>query len=170
MASGNDYLPALRGLLPAKDGLRQLWAAYLAVRASKRYSARWGASASAPWTDPNPRRRILHPCYMQLHSRGLPATYCIVCRLVLSGSALALVTRAFHGVLLRTLVKRNVKTGALAFDSGVLTKMLEKRGVAPPLSEAAAAAWDENTGGQLLPADALEYLQVLGHYTPRLTT
>jgi hypothetical protein len=70
------------------------------------------------------------------------------------------------GLVRRTLVKRNVKTGALAFDSGVLTKMLEKRGVAPPLSEAAAAAWDENTGGQLLPADALEYLQVLGHCTP----
>ena len=42
MASGNDYLPALRGLLPSKDGLKQLWAAYLAVRASKRYSGRWG--------------------------------------------------------------------------------------------------------------------------------
>lgn len=60
----------------------------------------------------------------------------------------------------RTLVKRNVKSGALAFDSGVLSKTLEKRGMAPPLSDAAAAAWDEHLAGQLLPADALEYLQV----------
>jgi hypothetical protein len=68
----------------------------------------------------------------------------------------------------RTLVKRNVKTGALAFDSGVLTKMLEKRGMAPPLSDAAAAAWDEHLAGQLLPADALEYLQVPDSYASSL--
>ena len=40
MSSGKDYLPGVRGLLPVKSGLKQLWAAYLAVRASKRYSGR----------------------------------------------------------------------------------------------------------------------------------
>ena len=40
ISSGNDYLPGVRGLLPVKSGLKELWAAYLAVRASKRYSAR----------------------------------------------------------------------------------------------------------------------------------
>lgn len=57
-------------------------------------------------------------------------------------------------------MKRNEKTGALAFDCGVLAKLLEKRGVSPPLSDAALAADDENNPGQLMPADAMEYLQV----------
>lgn len=40
MAAGNDYLPPVRGLAPAKSGLERLWSCYQAVRATKRYSAR----------------------------------------------------------------------------------------------------------------------------------
>ena len=98
-------------------------------------------------------------CNMQLHNVA-----CQRCTVLCTGFFLRQCACLGDGCLSRrarrTLVKRNVKTGALAFDSGVLSKMLEKRGVAPPLSEAAAAAWDDHLAGQLLPADALEYLQV----------
>ena len=171
MASGNDYLPGVRGLLPVKSGLTQLWAAYLAVRASKRYSGRWGPGGRVSSTsigqtgifgkDPQ--------CNMQLHNVA-----CQRCTVLCTGFFLRQCTCLGDGCLSRrarrTLVKRNVKTGALAFDSGVLSKTLEKRGVAPPLSEAAAAAWDDHLAGQLLPADALEYLQVPDSHVAQSTS
>lgn len=40
IAAGNDYLPPVRGLQPAKSGLERLWACYLALRATKRYDDR----------------------------------------------------------------------------------------------------------------------------------
>lgn len=57
-------------------------------------------------------------------------------------------------------MKRNPKTGSIGFDCGVLAKVLEKRGVAPVATGTGADAQDENNAGQLMPADAMEYLQV----------
>lgn len=53
LAAGNDYLPAVRGFLPAKSGLDRLWDCYLGVRATKRYHARCAAQGrlvAQPWS------------------------------------------------------------------------------------------------------------------------